>query len=174
MKLRRQCKKCKRKLYLKNFKFNKDGHVRTVCINCSTDNKFEKYYMASIRCDGCGHYFAKSAPGERYCSDLCAEGKKKCKRCLEVRWLDEFQAERSMKKAICVYCIREKQRKAALPEEKYKKYKEQSRIRMRTPKTEKRKCHDCGKPTQNYRCNACWAKRQVPENNLSSAIDCEL
>lgn len=22
----------------------------------------------------------------------------------------------------------------------------------------KRKCHDCGKPTNNYRCSACWAK----------------
>jgi len=22
----------------------------------------------------------------------------------------------------------------------------------------KRKCHDCGKPTNNYRCQECWAK----------------
>lgn len=23
-----------------------------------------------------------------------------------------------------------------------------------------RKCHDCGKPTNNYRCNECWLKKQ--------------
>lgn len=24
--------------------------------------------------------------------------------------------------------------------------------------TSKRRCHDCGKPTHNYRCNVCWKK----------------
>lgn len=24
--------------------------------------------------------------------------------------------------------------------------------------TTKRVCHDCGKPTYNYRCNSCWKK----------------
>lgn len=23
-----------------------------------------------------------------------------------------------------------------------------------------RRCHDCGKPTSDYRCTACWAKRR--------------
>lgn len=26
-----------------------------------------------------------------------------------------------------------------------------------------RKCHDCGRPTTNYRCSACWAKLRSPD-----------
>lgn len=30
--------------------------------------------------------------------------------------------------------------------------------RPRRGAAKKRRCHDCGKPTDNYRCNACWTK----------------
>lgn len=36
-----------------------------------------------------------------------------------------------------------------------------------------RKCHDCGKPTNNYRCNECWEKKTgktVPPHHMEDPI----
>ena len=35
------------------------------------------------------------------------------------------------------------------------------------PRTRKRKCHDCGRPTYDFRCPACWAK-------LRRELDCTI
>jgi len=41
--------------------------------------------------------------------------------------------------------------------EKHKKKKKQKTINS-LPKKYTRRCHDCGRPTNNYRCDNCWAK----------------
>lgn len=32
-----------------------------------------------------------------------------------------------------------------------------------------RKCHDCGKPTNNYRCSACWEKKGLTPPHTQQA-----
>ena len=44
--------------------------------------------------------------------------------------------------------------------------------KLETPKEEKmtRKCHDCGKPTNNYRCQECWNKIRNPERHTGKTF----
>ena len=34
-----------------------------------------------------------------------------------------------------------------------------------------RKCHDCGSPTFNYRCSACWKKIRKAEHLIETVLD---
>lgn len=42
------------------------------------------------------------------------------------------------------------------------------------PQVQKRRCHDCGKPTHNYRCAECWRKVRdangISESELAHAV----
>jgi hypothetical protein len=94
-------------------------------------------------------FFAKTA---KYCSKECKDkaaqtrGPKKCKCCGK-----EFPAKGNAvfcDKA-CTYAF-----KAGITRDEWLEEHPQSNQSTLF----KRKCHDCGKPTNNYRCQSCWEK----------------
>lgn len=119
--------------------------------------------MSLLVCQHCGKlfvvkdYFAETA---KYCSRECknkaaqTREHKKCKCCGK-----EFPAKGNAAfcDKACGYAFR-----SGMSREEWLEEHPQSD----TSTLFKRKCHDCGKPTNDYRCQTCWAKLRS-ESELS-------
>lgn len=111
--------------------------------------------MPILICQQCGRMFEVTPSREhsaRYCSKKCKDkaaqtrGPQKCKCCGK-----EFPAKGNAAfcDKACGYAFR-----AGVSREEWLEAHPQSNQSTLF----KRKCHDCGKPTNNYRCSDCWGK----------------
>lgn len=129
------------------------------------------------KCAVCGEEFWPNSYNQRYCGDICAERKKRIDR--------EESRKRKLVQKVCVgcgnifvatdnrkmYCTTEciaRTRAATMRSARADKKtgwayeKAQAALEPKDRMLQMRTCHDCGKPTWNYRCDAClrkWRKK---------------
>ena len=133
---------------------NKDKECCSTKCRCKLELEKKKGKLHT--CPECGKIFGSNLSAAKYCSTKCrdaAEKKRKeahhghiCAVCgkefaLEGRHSRKYCSEECAKKAQNAQCVQ---------------YQTQIRNELLPPPT--RKCHDCGAPTDNYRCKKCLAK----------------
>lgn len=122
------------------FETSESNH-ETTCIEC------KRKRMRQGICPVCGQTFYKKNPFQSFCSECIKSAKVEgyryriCNKCRK-----PFKALHE--EGVCGEC---NAKKAKELESK----KESAVIKMK-----KRRCHDCGKPTYNYRCDKCREKWQ--------------
>lgn len=133
--------------------------------------------MYHRRCVICGKNFTTSRNNTVCCSDECkairirrlSRAAQSSHRCDDLDWLNTW------------YETYLAQKKAATTRPKYKyadsvrvyQAKERKANKVSEPVT-RRVCHDCGKPTANYRCPACLEKWRKNYNVSNSADNEEI
>lgn len=121
-----------------------------------------RFGMHRKTCDFCGHEFVALSAKGRYCSQECRD-KVHLQRKFERRKKEHPELVRVCpccgKEFLCsetfpVYCSHVCKRKMEPPKPQAKRLSSKTTGYL----APKRKCHDCKRPTDNYRCPECWEK----------------
>jgi len=116
------------------------------------------------KCRNCGIYFIPRIANQKFCCDDCrVEHKKKYGLNLERNCVicGKSFITKSYGQTCCSYVCR-------------KKLAESKENLTPTGMLPKRKCHDCGKPTYNYRCDKClkkWRERWGVGSGIVDVLD---
>lgn len=102
-------------------------------------------------CPVCGAAFATTVPVQKYCSPSCTAKRRKLR--AHQRYLKKIRQAELADRQAQQHLTPSEARQLAI----HKKI-EQTRQQNREAAASRR-CCDCGKPTNNYRCAACWRKR---------------
>ena len=99
--------------------------------------------------------------GKRLSPSMIKGGRKTCSvRCSQIAGIAR---ESSKRQTPVKYSIKEDKLEEFVEQEE----EESGCIEMIKP----RKCHDCGKPTFNYRCSACWEKWRAKYGVIPDVLD---
>ena len=116
-------------------------------------------------CKICGNTFVKTVPNRVYCSECCSRKAEKARD--QLRYAESRHKKEERRE--CLICGKEFVVRG--PNARYCskscKYKgARAHIEIAFASSSIRKCHDCGKPTTNYRCAECLTKWKI-KNGLS-------
>lgn len=133
-----------------------------VCADKARNRRQHRKKVGVPKCVVCGAEITQ--PGRyRYCSEECyrkgwkASHRKEPEMKICVECGAEFETVYSRQITCSAECRAARQRKIMAVHNGLRKFhKDRPRIRGMENKT--RFCHDCGKPTNNYRCDECWEK----------------
>lgn len=150
------CQACKSKVAYYKDKEKKEaaGHKKM--------GRNPHFGMHRKTCDFCGHEFVALSAKGRYCSQECRD-KVHLQRKFERRKKEHPELVRVCpccgKEFLCskanpVYCSYVCKRKMEPPKSQPKRLSSKTTGYL----APKRKCHDCKRPTDNYRCPECWEK----------------
>ena len=130
-----------------------ESNHETTCLECKR--------MRQVVCPVCGQTFYKKNPRQTFCSECIKSAKASgyryriCPKCKKL--FKALHAERICRECCIVRTAADTKNESA-----------NTYIKMK-----KRRCHDCGKPTYNYRCDKCREKWQRSHNVSLSSSDFE-
>lgn len=137
----------------------KTNNHESICIKC------KRKTMEQYVCPKCKKVFYKKNPFQIFCSECIEEGKVGgycyhiCHRCGEPFKVRLRADGKQSYESVCYECKEKRKAEAAAARKE---------IANTYIKMKKRRCHDCGVPTYNYRCEKCrqkWCRlHQVSEN----------
>ena len=159
----RKCRSCN-KIFEVKLKNGREVHNSTICLECK--RKTMKQYV----CPKCKKNFYKKNPFQTFCSECIEEGKAGgycyhiCHRCGEPFKVRLRADGKQSYESVCNECKEKRKTEAAAARKE---------IANTYIKMKKRRCHDCGTPTYNYRCEKCREKWQKSHNVSLSSSDFE-
>lgn len=159
------CKQCGQEVKLK------DDELKRHKGFCSKECRNLFYTRA---CDWCGKEFVATSCLSRYCSRVCnaraAENMSKIKRKTKPAPLEikkcgycgkSFTPKLSTQRYCCNECrVYDLRKDKPSVEERIRIVQQIDEMAQERILIHKRRCHDCGTPTYNYRCEKCWRKHR--------------